>query len=738
MTDFLFSWGRRIISQALLAGLGLLLPAVDSGAANPEENYNIERLLAMSLEELVDVDIALATGTSKPLKLAPAIATVITAADLRAMGATSLEEALETVPGLHMSKSNLLNVSIFSLRGIHTTLSTQVLLQINGQPIKFTYSDIFPYQLRIPVSTISRIEVIRGPGSAVHGADAFSGTINVITKEAAEIAGTETGLRYGSFASQNGWLTHGSTLGGWEVVVGLDYFKTDGDNDRLIDTDLQTNLDQSLNSSFGLPAASLAPAPLATDHEQVDLRLGLVKDHWTARFWGASYETGLGVGFTPVLDSYGYQNMDIYQGDLLYDRADLLPGLDFTGRLNYLSIKNDGRGRLFPPGTLMPIGADGNLASTPTAGLVLFTDGIFGRPIVKEEQAALDLTGLYRGFVEHRLRLGVGGRHIADETDNYKNFGPGVIDTTSLAPPPAINEIDGTQTHLTNDSPYIFMNNQERNLWYVSLQDEWRFAEGWELTAGVRYDHYSDFGGTVNPRAALVWQTSQELTSKLLYGRAFRPPAFGELYNINNPSTLGNPDLAPETIETVELVFDFQPRPDLHTVLNLFVYQAEDFIESVPDPAPASTVTARNIRNQEGRGMELEADWLPIPSLRLRGNIAYQRSKDHDSGQVVANAPEWQAYLNSHWTFWSEWSLDGQYFWVGQRHRAAGDSRDDVKDNDWVNLTLRRNNVLAGLDLSLAVRNLFDEDIREPTVAAIANDLPMEGRAVWGEISAHF
>ena len=88
---------------------------------------------------------------------------------------------------------------------------------------------------------------------------------------------------------------------------------------------------------------------------------------------------------------------------------------------------------------------------------------------------------------------------------------------------------------------------------HLSLQDEWQLAPDWELTAGVRYDHYSDFGATLNPRAALVWQTSPRLTSKILYGRAFRAPAFDTLYAQNNPVGLGNDSLDPETIDTIEL-----------------------------------------------------------------------------------------------------------------------------------------------------------------------------------------
>jgi outer membrane receptor for ferrienterochelin and colicins len=68
-----------------------------------------------------------------------------------------------------------------------------------------------------------------------------------------------------------------------------------------------------------------------------------------------------------------------------------------------------------------------------------------------------------------------------------------------------------------------------RNVSYGYLQDEWSFARDWILTGGIRYDHYSDFGGTTNPRLALVWEASQNVTGKLMYGTALRSPSFVEL-----------------------------------------------------------------------------------------------------------------------------------------------------------------------------------------------------------------
>jgi iron complex outermembrane receptor protein len=78
------------------------------------------------------------------------------------------------------------------------------------------------------------------------------------------------------------------------------------------------------------------------------------------------------------------------------------------------------------------------------------------------------------------------------------------------------------------------------------------------------------FPRSINPRLALVWEPRFNLTSKLLYGSAFRPPALHELYNKNNPSNTGNPDLDPETIDTYELVFDYRPTSRLRSIVNIF------------------------------------------------------------------------------------------------------------------------------------------------------------------------
>lgn len=718
---------------------GMFSASARAGESDAAAPTSFGSLLAMPLEELVNLEVSLATGTAKPLNLSPAVASVITRNDIERMGATSLEEVLETVPGLHVASMYPTLTPHYSIRGVHSRLNPQVLLLLDGKPMTFAYNGPRNRNFSMPLAMVSRVEVIRGPGSALYGADAFAGVINIITMQRNEVGVLESGVGYGSFNTRDAWLRHGSGLAGWDTTLSLEYRHSAGDDDRIISRDLQTTLDARLNKPFGLPPASLAPGAAQTQYTYYDGSLGLAKGGFSGKFTGQILENlGGGTGLTSALDSEGTSDGKTLLADLGY-RYQEWRDWDVNATFRYKYEKMDALARMFPPGALLPIAQDGNIAGagTPVAALVLFTDGLYGEPIVTDQLYFSELSGVYEGLADHRLRLAGGFSLIKENTDNYKNFGPGVIDTSTLAPPPFINRIDGTLTHLDSSSPYIFMQDQRRQIYNLSLQDEWAFSKGWEFTAGLRYDNYSDFGETFNPRTALVWQTRPDVTSKLMYGRAFRAPSFSELYLKNNPSNLGNPALKPETIDTVELAFDFRPGARFHSTLSLFRYEIKDLIDNLPDPE-ASTISAQNARNQEGRGFEVEAEWLVAEDFRLLGNLAYQRSLDRDTKAVVADAPEWQLYLNPQWRFLPYWSLDGQYYRIAGRHRAAGDSRADVKDYDLVNFCLQRQNIARHWGVKLKVKNIFDTDAREPGPSSIPDDYPLAGRSFWGEVAYTF
>lgn len=671
-----------------------------------------------------------ATGSQLPIHKAPAVASIITAEDIEKIGATDLNQVLETVPGVHVILNPLLSVGRFwSFRGIHASTGMKgVLLLMNGVPINSIYTGNIPQYCIIPVADISRVEVIRGPGSAVHGADAFGGTINIITKDAHEINGYRAGLRGGSFNTYDAWAQYGGSLLGWNVALSMEYQRSDGDDGRIIEADNQSRFDGRFGSD-----ASLTPAEMLTNYEVFNGHIDLNKDYWDLRLWTWFLKDG-GSGADPsqsVTQVEDAVNYDQYLAEIEYTNPELFTNWEmrFYSSFLYRSLLN--KWVMFPPGAVLPIGDDGNAFTGNN--LVTFTDGYIGQPGYDDKEAAIEGSAFYTGFNNHRIRSGAGFKFFDLTATEKKNFGPSVINGTQPV-------VDGTLTDLTG-SPYAYIPDKERKLWYLFLQDEWHFAKKWELTAGVRYDHFSDFGDTINPRLALVWETRYDFTTKLLYGRAFRAPSFQELYVQNNPLFLGNDELNPQTIDTVELAFDYQLKSNLRTILNMFAYETKEIIAVLPDKDadgnPMGTRTFHNAGTEIGYGFEIEVDWEVTDTIHLNGNFAFQHSEDKDTGEETPDAPGIQLYLNPHWKFYPNWSLDAQIYWIGDRVRAESDTREEIDDYALVNMTLRRKNIFKHWDIALAVRNLFDEDAREPA-ANIPDDYPMEGLSFYGEVRFHY
>ena len=290
-----------------------------------------------------------------------------------------------------------------------------------------------------------------------------------------------------------------------------------------------------------------------------------------------------------------------------------------------------------------------------------------------------------------------------------------------------------------SDTAEIWLPEKQRTSYYLFAQDEWKLAQNWLATTGVRYDHFSDFGNTTNPRLALVWATTDKITTKLLYGKAFRAPSFSELFATSNPLTLGNPNLKPETIDTYELALSHQLSSRLLYTANIYRYNIKDFITFVPIANGINQ--AQNIGNRKGQGFELEADYSPIYNLRFLANYAYQQSIDQQTDADVGDAPNHKIYGRSEWTIASDWHFDSQVTWVGKQKRVLGDTRAANDAYTTIDVTLRKQSVLPRLDVALSVRNLSDADVTEPSpgpVVYLPNDFPMAGRSIYLEAQYQF
>jgi outer membrane receptor for ferrienterochelin and colicins len=658
----------------------IMLSLVWAGAAAAQSSE--EEDLALSYGDNTTVSIA--TGSSQAVTRAPSSATVITSGDIKAMGATGLEQVLESVPGLHVSMNNVASNPIYSFRGIHTRQNPQVLMLINGIPITNVFSGNRS-QLwgGMPLENVARIEVIRGPGSALYGADAFSGVINVITKNAAEINGTEYGARAGSFNTRDAWIQHGGKVGIIDAAFYLGVGNTDGQK-GIIPRDALSRM-----------------ATVNTLNKSVDTRVDLSYQAWRFRTGYQQRELGSGAGLAGSFDPYARTHPSRLYLDLSYEQPDFAQDWDMSGVVGYYDIK-DAPGS--PPYTLFPAGA-----------IPGFPNGMIGNPGHSEQHTHASVSAVYKGLEEHRIRTGTGFRiedmYAAQEVKNYDpTYAPlpqGLVDATGN---PAL----------------VYLLPHKRNLSYLFLQDEWNFAPDWTLTAGVRHDRYSDFGGTTNPRIALVWDASYNVVIKAMHGTAFRAPSFSELYVINNPVAIGNASLKPETITTDELGFSWQPVDSLKTNLNFFQYHMRNII------LPVAKVY-QNSGGQTGSGFEFEATVEAASNLHLTGNISVQHSKDASTGLDAGLAPHQHIFARADWRFMPRWQVGATLNNVSGRMREPGDTRPLIPDYTTVDLTLQREKLINDWEISAKVMNLFNVDAREPTfkAAGIFSDLPLPGRAFY-------
>src|SRR5215204_5274570 len=197
--------------QFLLALLFLAIVASAAYAQTPRPG-SVEELKQLSIEELVDTDVTTASRRIERLADVAAAVTVISAEDLRRMGATTLPQALRLVGHLDVAEASGPQYAI-SARGFSISTANKMLVLIDGRTVNSpVFAGVFWETQDVIMQDIERIEVTRGPGGSVWGANAVNGVINVFTKKAADTRGTFVNLSLGTSTLGPYAVRHGGRL----------------------------------------------------------------------------------------------------------------------------------------------------------------------------------------------------------------------------------------------------------------------------------------------------------------------------------------------------------------------------------------------------------------------------------------------------------------------------------------------------------------------------------------------
>ena len=185
---------RALACEVVLFASTLLAAQAQSAQAD---------LTALQIEDLMNVDVTSAAKKEQKLSQVPAAIFVITQEDIRRSGATNLPDLLRMVPGLDVAQINPSTWAI-SARGFNGQYSSTLLVLIDGRTVYTPiFSGVFWDAQDVPLDSIERIEIIRGPGAAIWGANAVNGVINIITKSARD---TQSGLATVSGGTLEHWV----------------------------------------------------------------------------------------------------------------------------------------------------------------------------------------------------------------------------------------------------------------------------------------------------------------------------------------------------------------------------------------------------------------------------------------------------------------------------------------------------------------------------------------------------
>ncbi len=506
-------------------------------------------LLDLSLEDLTRIEIPTVTGAAKHEQTAlqaPSSVTVVTADEIRRYGYTTLADVMRGVRGFYVTNNR--NYSFVGTRGFSRPgdFNSRVLVMLDGHRIN---DNVYGQgsvggEMPLDVDLIDRVEIIRGPGSALYGTGAFFGVVNIIPKRGADIKGVETAVSVGSNHTRQGRVTVGKQFdNGLDAMASLTGYGTHGQK-SLFFPDFAGN--PAFNNGHAINA----------DAERWNNAYGSLKfEGFTLAFAAVGRKKAVPTGlYGATFGDAGNTTWDQHAHlDLQYQR-DLGNGSDL-----HLRLYTD-RYRYF---------ADGNFDVPP---LVLNKD--YGTANWWGAEAR------YSARIGRAHRVTLGAEYVNNTASDQRNF-----------------DVNPFMSY--NDAPYRYATAA------LYAQDEYAVTDQLTLTLGLRMDRQYDGIQSVNPRLAAVYMPQPGTAIKALYGTAFRAANSYERFT-QSPFLLPNPALKPEEIKTTEFVVEHSFRSNLRGIFSLYRYQLDKLVTQVPVGALEQYQNAARI-NARGFDVELQA-----------------------------------------------------------------------------------------------------------------------------------
>ncbi len=646
-------------------------------------------------------------ATKNPIEMskAPSIVTVITAEEIENIGAKTLPDIIRTVPGFDIIKDGDFGEIKIQARGV-ASIGSKIKLLIDGHSLNMPYDGAFEFFFDdLPLKNVKKIEIIRGPGSALYGANAFLAIINVVTKDASDIDGVKVATGFGTYDTQEYSVSFGKTFRDIDITGFADFYNTNGLSETIKE-------DQMARQPFSI-------TPGDTDDSRNKLDFYLKSTYKNINFIGKymNKDTEPFVGSSFILTEDGENKFNFVMGEVNY-KFDVGERLSVKPRVYYDQYDMDFLVEQFPDGFVMSSDLDGD------GDIEEFPNGKIAQGLATNRRLGAEIQMDYDISENNTFTLGFDYKwERQDNVTHHANFNP--INNASLG---SIQDV------------VDWIGEAYRQIWAIYIQDMWNISDNIDLTIGIRHDHYSDFEGTTNPRIGLVWDFMDDFTLKLLYGQAFRAPSLKELYLISNPTLLGNPDLQPETIRTYEVGLGHKFNKRIVANVNYFFNVIRDEIVMVFSNAPTVAGVFENMGGSNIQGIEFEtkADLSDYWSdAYIFVNYTYQDAES--KGDPLPDVPKHKGNIGINAGITKYLNANLHTFISDDRVRAEKDTRSDSPGYAITNLTLIAKDFFKDMKVKASLFNLFDKKYDDPAPAnTISTDLPRQGRTFFIEVEYKF
>ncbi len=641
------------------------------------------------LETLLDDATEVVTSSKLNIDSTPSVVTVLEHDPMYLLGVKTLFEALGLLPGVETS-INQFGIKKVIFRGFdnpNNFVFDKVKLLVDGVAIEMGKYGNSSFYYDLPIDMVERIEVLRGPGSALYGTGAFNGVINVVTRQSAG-SGDTLFAGYGSYDYMMGGGHVGYRLPGGATLHVDGYYQR---HDRRIDAG---------------PAYTpvVLNRPYESSESLKDFSVGLTyrQGPWTFRSRVKNESNGNYFGWEEYLEERDdYRNVHKFLfGELEYTGR-IAAETEWTVKLGYSRYDFDMTAGTYHIEPAIPLVIPFDIAITE-----------------QEEKGWLESSVNSRALEGHDITAGI-----------------------------ALSSLRGVENQLYDSiSPYgvrdLFKEGRIRNTYALYARDTVKVDTDLYALVSLRADYYSENRKTYpSAQLGLVYMANDAWHYKLNYGHAFRVPSWMEQYTVEygfgDGTRAGNEDLKAETTDTIEAVAIWNSGHTHHLQTNVYYSVINDVIDIDDTLAPASEYG--NLDRRKSYGIEMAYTWVTSGMNRLHLNASYSKTTytgpllDVEQSMPGVAGVMFKGYYTHYLTPATTLSTLVKYFGQRSRNRdfdGAPDGPYDLGYSDYatVDVTLATTFV-KGWTLTASVKNLFDEEIFYPSYNATHPEgIPREGR----------